>query len=634
MDRLVDSLLGAVHRIVHLLPLGLVYGVGRLLGFFGWCFLPGYRRLVRDNLAQALDLTDRAAARLAREHFLTLGGNLAGAAYCMGADEATVRRHTIMENLEFLLEPWRRGKGVVLMISHIGNWELFAQAAFYARGVPFGTVFQKVHNPLVNERIDRMRQRLGVRTFDRSRGLGTAAQFLKDGGVLGVLVDQHAGDSGIWTPFFGRLASTSPLAATLALRTGAAIVPCAIQTSGWARWSIRVKPELPTAGHSMESLTAAINHQLEEQIRESPADWFWVHNRWKLPKPDFLLQRSKRGVFLPEGTAAADLKPLRVAVRSGNWLGDAVMSIPAVRMLKAGRPDVHLTVLSPAKLADLWRRVPGVDAVIELPRNRSLWESARRIRQGRFAAGLLWPNSLRSALEIWLAGVPRRIGYVGHHRKKLLNCILPHRPEREGRGRHQSLDYLRAIHRLGGPDPAEVDLAQWFALERPTPTGEVVRLGVCPGAEYGPAKRWPIERYKAAMEQISREAEVIWEIFGVAKDRPLAEELMRDFSGKIEDWTGRTTLGDLMDRLLGVRVLLTNDTGTMHLAAFLGVPVVAIFGSTEPLLTGPMGEGHTVLREQVECAPCYQRICPLDFRCMAAISPEQVAAQVLRKIIP
>jgi ADP-heptose:LPS heptosyltransferase len=549
----------------------------------------------------------------------------------MGADEATVRKHTVMKNLELLLEPWRRGKGVVLMISHIGNWELFAQATFYAKGVPFGTVFQKVHNPLVNARIDQMRQRLGVRTFDRSRGLGAAAQFLKEGGVLGVLVDQHAGDSGIWTPFFGRLASTSPLAATLALRAGAAVVPCAIQTNGWARWSIRVKPEIPTANHTVESLTAAVNHQLEEQIRESPADWFWVHNRWKLPKPDFLLNRAKRGVFLPSGATPDDLKPLRVAVRSSNWLGDAVMSIPAVRLLREGRPDLRVTILSPAKLAELWRRVPGVDEVIELPANRSLWESVRRIKRGHFAAALLWPNSLRSALEVWLAGVPRRIGYVGHHRKKLLNCILPRRPQREGRGHHQSLDYLRAIHRLGGPDPTSVAVEDLLGPARPMPSGPI-RLGLCPGAEYGPAKRWPIEQFKQAMETISAQAEVTWQIFGVEKDRPLAAQLVEGFSGEIEDLTGRTTLGELMDALQGVRALLTNDTGTMHLAAFLGVPVVAIFGSTEPRLTGPMGRGHVILREQVECAPCYLRECPLDFRCMKAITPERVSAEILARL--
>ncbi len=632
MDKLIDLLLSAAHRFVHLLPLRVVYGIGRLLGGGAWLLLPGYRRLVRENLRRALDLPEKEARRLAFGHFLALGGNLAGAAYCMGADEATVRRHTVMRDLDLLLDPWKRGRGVVLMISHIGNWELFAQAAFYARGVPFGTVFQKVHNPLVNARIDAMRQRLGVRTFDRSKGLGAAAQFLKEGGVLGVLVDQHAGDSGIWTPLFGRLASTSPLAATLALRTGAAVVPCAIQTAGWAQWEIRVRPEVPTEGHSVESLTAAINHQLEEQIRESPLDWFWVHNRWKLPKPDFLLTRSKRGVYVSPEMSAEKLKPLRVAVRSGNWLGDAVMSIPAVRILKEGRPDLRVTVLSPAKLAELWKRVPGVDEVIELPANRSVIESARCIRRGEFDAGILWPNSLRSALELWLAGVPRRIGTVGHNRKKLLNCILPRRPEPNGRGRHQSLDYLQGIHRLGGPQPSSVRIEDWLLQKKESPADGPIRLGVCPGAEYGPAKRWPTAQFKAAMEEVSAKLPVRWQIFGVEKDRPLAQELVQDFRGEIQDLTGQTTLSQLIEHLEQVEVLLTNDTGTMHLAAFVGVPVVAVFGSTEPSLTGPMGDRHVILREQVECSPCYLRECPLDFRCMQAINSRQASQAILEKV--
>jgi lipopolysaccharide heptosyltransferase II len=157
-------------------------------------------------------------------------------------------------------------------------------------------------------------------------------------------------------------------------------------------------------------------------------------------------------------------------------------------------------------------------------------------------------------------------------------------------------------------------------------------IGLCAGAEYGPAKRWLPERFAEAAGKITAQSSAQWVLFGTKNDSTIAEQIAAAIGEHCVNQVGHTTLDQLIDELRQCRLLLTNDTGTMHLASLLGVPVVAVFGSTEPQLTGPLGTGHTVLRHHVECSPCFLRQCPIDFRCMKAITAEEVANAVLSKL--
>ena len=156
-----------------------------------------------------------------------------------------------------------------------------------------------------------------------------------------------------------------------------------------------------------------------------------------------------------------------------------------------------------------------------------------------------------------------------------------------------------------------------------------IKIGLCPGAEYGPAKRWLPERFAEAAKKISAQSPVQWMLFGTARDASPGEQIAAVLGDHCVNRIGQTTLDQLIDELHECRLLLTNDTGTMHLAALLGIPVVAIFGSTEPRLTGPLANGHIILRHHVECSPCFLRECPIDFRCMNAVSVDEVADAVL-----
>ncbi|MEO6871571.1 MAG: lipopolysaccharide heptosyltransferase II, partial [Chthoniobacterales bacterium] len=320
----------------------------------------------------------------------------------------------------------------------------------------------------------------------------------------------------------------------------------------------------------------------------------------------------KRAVFVPN-ESTGELQPFRILIRASNWLGDSVISIPAVRAIKAGRPDAHVTILAPEKIAAVWRLLPEVDAVLSLG-EMSLPAVCRLLRkQPRFDVGVIFPNSLRSALELWLGGVPRRVGYAGHQRRWLLQQVVAP-VERPGPPVHQVEHYLDIARSLGTmAEPGEI------ALARSTPASG--RFGLCPGAEYGPAKRWLPERFAETAAALGGH----WVLFGTAKDAEAGAPIAAALGENCTNLIGKTTLEELIDELRKCALLLTNDTGTMHLATLLSVPVVAVFGSTEPTLTGPLGRRSVVVRHQVECSPCFLRECPLDFRCMKAVTAEEVA---------
>jgi heptosyltransferase-2 len=235
-------------------------------------------------------------------------------------------------------------------------------------------------------------------------------------------------------------------------------------------------------------------------------------------------------------------------------------------------------------------------------------------------------------LESWLTRIPRRVGYRGHWRRWLLNQIVPV-PRKPGPPEHHSLRFLRIARECGadafGSDRSRAGVGYSTPNVQIAINRQPIKIGLCPGAEYGPAKRWLPERFAEAAEKISAQSSVQWILLGTPREATVGDQIAAALGDHCVNRIGQTTLDQLIDELRECRLLLTNDTGTMHLAALLGVPIVAIFGSTEPRLTGPLGNGHMVLRHHVECSPCFLRECPIDFRCMKAVSVQEVANAVL-----
>lgn len=382
-------------------------------------------------------------------------------------------------------------------------------------------------------------------------------------------------------------------------------------------------------------------------------------------------------VQLPSST----LHPRRVLVRGVNWLGDAVMTTPALLRLRERFPEAHIALLTPAKLAELWQQHPALDEVITFAPGESPLAVARRLRAGDFDTALVLPNSPRAALEVWLARIPQRIGYARPWRSGLLTHAVP---ERTGHVRMRKRS-VREIKRLATTEAAPVEAAKALGNSafrtphsainasahqihdylhlaaalgaNPQPLSPLLRVGeeevaaakarfgleaeqrpllaLNAGAEYGPAKRWPAERFVAAAREIQRRTGCVWLIVGGPAETAMAGQIASGVGAPesaVRNLAGHTSLRELMALLGAVRGLLTNDTGPMHVAAALGTPVVALFGSTAPELTGPGLPGdprHRLLCARVRCAPCFRRACPIDFRCMKSLEVQAVVAAVL-----
>jgi heptosyltransferase-2 len=315
----------------------------------------------------------------------------------------------------------------------------------------------------------------------------------------------------------------------------------------------------------------------------------------------------------------------RVLVRAPNWIGDAVLSLAAVRDLRRNFPAARLEVLARRHVADLYRAVAEVDDV--RLSTGSLGGDAAALR-GAFDAALLLPNSFGAALLAFAARIPERWGYARDGRGFLLTRRA--RVPRAVGGSSEVYYYRAMLAGLGFEVSASPDVSltlpdAWCARGAELLGSEGPWIAVNPGAAFGSAKQWLPERFATVADRLATEtgSEVVF--VGGAAERPVAERLVASGRVRARILCGETTLAELSGVLSRCRLLLTNDSGPMHLAAAQGVPVVAVFGSTDWRETAPVGTPHRVVREAVECAPCKLRECPIDHRCMTRVGVERVA---------
>jgi lipopolysaccharide heptosyltransferase II len=323
--------------------------------------------------------------------------------------------------------------------------------------------------------------------------------------------------------------------------------------------------------------------------------------------------------------------PERIVVRAPNWVGDVVLSLPAVRDLRRNFPRARLTILARPWVADLYRPVTEVDEVRE---SRGFGKDVDGLRGG-FDLGVLLPNSFGTALALWRADVPERWGYATDGRAPLLTRAVPVSGDVRGRSQVYYYRWMLAglgLHVSGAPDASLRCPEEWSrrAAEKLGDDGSWV--GLNPGAFYGTAKRWLPERYAAVADRVARRTGAKVAIVGGPAERSLGEAVARMMRTKARLLTGETTLGELVGVLSRLRLLLTNDSGPMHLASALGVGVVAVFGSTDWRETSPAAGRYRLVREAVYCSPCLLRECPIDHRCMRRVSVERVAGAALEML--
>ena len=339
-----------------------------------------------------------------------------------------------------------------------------------------------------------------------------------------------------------------------------------------------------------------------------------------------------------------------------NWLGDAVMALPAIADIRRGEPDASITIAAPPSIAPLFDLVNGVRACRCEP--SVLGRFVGTTPGSVFDAALLLPNSFHSAVAVFRAGIPKRWGYRTDWRGPLLTRAVP-RPHRPSQGLHQVEYYQRLVQALGfvnGPNDPRLEVndtvrtAGADALARAGWGGRSPVVALAPGAAYGGAKRWPPEYFADLTLALARDG-VATAMVGSGADAPTGKEIearLRGQNGRSRtlNLIGATDLPTLAGVLVVCRALVTNDSGAMHLAAALGVRVTAVFGPTNEYETGPRGwvrltpdmtyetraSAHAVLANPVACRPCMLRECPIDHRCMRGVGVDRVLAEARRML--
>ncbi|HTJ95581.1 MAG TPA: lipopolysaccharide heptosyltransferase II [Pararobbsia sp.] len=336
----------------------------------------------------------------------------------------------------------------------------------------------------------------------------------------------------------------------------------------------------------------------------------------------------------------------RALVIAPNWIGDALMAQPLFTLLKRLNPRITIDALAPGWVAPVLERMPEIHSVYSstLAHGKlqlwSRWHLASDVRETRYDAAYVLPNSLKSALIPWLAGINLRIGYTGESRYGLLNVrhANPRKDERAPMVRH----YAALAYAPGATLPDELPLpriesdlnegvrvSNRFALDTRVPL-----VVFCPGAEFGPAKRWPPEQF-AALAQLVRHAFPYAQVvaLGSPKDSPVAAAIA-ERAPFVRNLCGQTSLSDACALIGRASAVVSNDSGLMHVAAALRRPLVALYGSSDPRHTPPLSDSAKVQWLHLECSPCFQRECPLGhFKCMRDLSPEQVFEQLREMLL-
>ncbi len=331
---------------------------------------------------------------------------------------------------------------------------------------------------------------------------------------------------------------------------------------------------------------------------------------------------------------------MRILIVAPSWIGDTILAQPLFMRLHRKHPHLALDVLAPAWSAPLLARMAEVRRVIDNPFAHgefnlpARWRLGRTLRATAYDEAIVLPNSWKSALPPFFAGIPRRTGYTGEARIGLLNrrhrlapLALPQLAQR----------YAQLAEAPGSPPPphtlpqpqlkssAQQQRAVRQALGLPVDTRPAV---FCPGAEFGPAKRWPARHFAALARSLAANGIPVW-LVGSHKDLATSEEIAQLAPGAALNLCGRTSLEQAIDLLAGARLVVSNDSGLMHVAAALDRPLLALYGSSSPTYTPPLSPHAKIVSLNADCSPCFKRVCPLGhFKCLENLTPESVLKQI------
>ncbi|HEY0945542.1 MAG TPA: glycosyltransferase family 9 protein [Opitutaceae bacterium] len=613
-------------------------GACGVLGELMLLALPRRRRLMFSNLDHAFPERSRAwKSTLARECSRRLiETGLLSLASPFLSDRRLREIARLSPGTEALARDLQaRPRPVVFGTVHFAHWE--AQTWYpLLSPVPlpeFGVIFRPLDNPSANAFVTRTRERFGMKLLSRKQGLQDAFRILQRQGCVGLLFEQNAGLQGALTTLFGRVCSTTELGGLLAEKYGAEVRTFYPRRLGF--WRVEFHSDAVAHDGTAAGVTLALNRWLESALGGDDnlcASWLWSHDRWRnQDMPAKRLRLEQKRDLLAVDLAARGLATLprktRVFVRLPNWLGDVVMALPLLRAIRVSRPDAELTLIGKPGFAPLVADWDVCDRYEPLPaRGRAYFAHFWRLRTRYPDVYLLFTNSLRGDLEAWLTRCRQRFGIVRPDKKRpLLSHAYRVPAEFDERTHHQLELWENFLRHFGLAAPLNRKPAEGAAPHIPHSAVRTPRspIGLIAGSENTPAKRWPVEHWRTLIAARPGQSFVL---FGTAGDRAITDEIARGFDPiLVENLAGRTDLPTYIARLRGCRLLVTNDTGGMHLANALGVPLIALFGPTNPVRTGPVFAAPHVILQPPGCAAT-------GGGNLADLSPEAVLAELGRQL--
>ena len=336
---------------------------------------------------------------------------------------------------------------------------------------------------------------------------------------------------------------------------------------------------------------------------------------------------------------------MKILIRATNWVGDAIMALPALRAVRSRFPEAEIAILARPYVADIYREQEICNQLIgyeSQAKHAGIFGRERlaaELRAQKFDVALLLQNAFDAAWLVWRAGIPERIGYARDGRGLLLTKAIPV-PKTGDIPPHEKFYYLELLRRVGWigslPDESLIPLnvseasrkrAEAFLFQsglRPNS----LRIAIGAGASYGSAKCWPPSRFAELANRLQTESDTDVILFGTAAEAAVTRAISSELRRPAIDLTDKTAIADLPALLSQCHLFIGNDSGAMHVAAGVGLPVVAVFGPTDPYGTAPVTPRHTIVQRKPYCSPCFLRHCPTDHRCMNVITPEMVEAAV------
>lgn len=599
-------LLQILSRLAASTPEPVLRALCTMLGpVIGW--LPRRRRTLYSNLHHAFPdrprdwhhhIATESGRRLIETGLLSLASPYLSAKRLRGM-------FTLSPALDaYLHERAATPRPVVICAAHLAFWEslTFLGALHPAPLGDFGVIFRPLRNARLDAFVQRTRERFGMKLLSRKNGFQQALRLLRHHGSVGVLFDQNTGEKGALTLLLDRVCSSSELPGLLAAKYAAEVRLLIPRRTAF--WRVTIDQHLLPGPADVVGTTLALNRWLETALATDEnlcASWLWSHNRWRTQHaPTARLRLEQKRDSLAADLAARGLTRLprrtRFYVRLPDSLRDTVLALPLLRAVRAGRPDAELTLIGPAAHAALVAAADVADHSLSLPpRGRGYFATFRRRRHHFPDTWLLFTPSLRGDLEAWCTRCPQRFGLArpGQRRPLLTHTYTPP----PSAPLHQVEEWTAWLAHFGLLAPADFTPLITPAADLPA----AAPLGLIAGSVNHPHKRWPITHWRALIDALPEHRFLL---LGTTEDCDITAAIAAGYDpARVSNLTGRTTLPELMTALRTCRLIIGTDTGGLHLANALGVPVIGLYGSTNPHRTRPVFAAPVIVLQPPDCPP-------------------------------